>query len=885
MKKQNIKIYFYILTSLFIIGVVLMFSIIAYYSKDLPNYKGLRDYNPMLTTRLYSSDGKFLKEYAKEKRLFVPIEQIPDLVKNAFISAEDASFYYHSGIDLKSIMSASISNLYGKIIGNGSLRGGSTITQQVAKNFLLSNEKTFSRKIKEAILSIRMTQAFTKDEILELYLNQIFLGNRAYGVASAALNYFDKSLDELTIEEAALLASLPKAPAKLDPTRNDPKDAVARRNWVINRMCELGYITEEERVIAENIPINLKEKSVEEVSSGEFFSEEVRKQLVNLYGEDNLLEDGDVIITTIDPELQKLADEYLKQGIEEYDVRHGFRGPIGNLSGEIDFKNNWSDLINNFKTDLKYRDNWDKAVILKIDDENNKILIGIKKIKFSDFKGNLEKNDFVLASSDDQLLITGYIPLENLKWAKKYIDVDTIGPDIKKVSDVDLNIGDVIVVEANKNINNEYFLRQIPAVNGALLAMDPHTGKILAMMGGYIDSQIDFNRATQAERQPGSTMKTFAYLTALENGYTPASIIIDEEIELDQGLDRPPYKPKNNEGEGVFFGPTTLRVGLEKSRNVTTVRLASEVVISKVAEVVKRFGVNNRPKKIYSLVLGSTETNLLRMVRAYSMIVNGGKEIQPSLIEKIQDKKGKTIFRRENIDCEYCLVDGETSLDEVIVPDIPDNRKAITDSATAFQITNMLEGVVQRGTAWRAKWIGKPIGAKTGTTNDGKDAWFIGFSPDLVVGVYVGFDRPEYLGLNEMGSSVAGPIFVNFMKNALKDKPSIPFRVPDTVKLIKIDTKTGYYPTPFSNPKDIVLEAFKLDDKIEKFENEISDDELEEFSNMDDTQRINTPKIITNIKDRPEKDEEYIKQLDEENYDVEFEDNSEPQKVYKIDNQ
>lgn len=885
MKKQTIKIYFYILTSLFIIGVVFMFSVIAYYSKDLPNYKKLRDYNPMLTTRLYSSDGKFLKEYAKEKRLFVPIEQIPDLVKNAFISAEDASFYHHSGIDLKSIMSAGINNIYGKITGNGSLRGGSTITQQVAKNFLLSNEKTLSRKIKEAILSIRMTQTFTKDEILELYLNQIFLGNRAYGVASAALNYFDKSLDELTIEEAALLASLPKAPAKLDPTRNDPKDAIARRNWVVNRMYELGYIDENQKIKAENTVINLKEKSIEEVSNGEFFSEEVRKQLVSLYGEDNLLEAGNVVITTIDPELQKLADEYLKQGVEAYDVRHGFRGPIGNLAGEIDFKNNWGDLINNFKTELKYRDTWDKAVVLKVDGNNDRILIGVKKIKFGDFKGNAEKNDFILTSSDDQLLITGYIPLENLKWAKKYIDVDTMGSDINKVSDVGLSVGDVIVVEENKDIKNEYFLRQVPTVNGALLAMDPHTGKVLAMMGGYIDSQMDFNRATQAERQPGSTMKTFAYLTALENGYTPASIIIDEAIELDQGLDRPPYRPKNNEGEGIFFGPTTLRVGLEKSRNVTTVRLASEVGISKVAEVVKRFGVNNRPKKIYSLVLGSTETNLLRMVRAYSMIVNGGKEIQPSLIEKIQDKKGKTLFRRENIGCEHCLVNDETPIDEVVVPDIPDNRKAITDSATAFQITNMLEGVVQRGTAWRARWIGKPIGAKTGTTNDGKDAWFIGFSPDLVVGVYVGFDRPEYLGLNEMGSSVAGPIFVNFMKNALKDKPSIPFRVPDTVKLIKIDTKTGYYPTPFSNPKDIVLEAFKLDDKIEKFENEISDDELEEFSNMDDTQRIDTPKIITNIKDKPEKDEEYIRQLDEENYDVEFEDNSEPQKVYKISNQ
>lgn len=865
MKKDVLKIYFYIFTSIFIIGVVCVFSVIAFFSRDLPNYDNLKNYNPPLTTRLYSSDGKFLKEYAKEKRLFVPIEQIPDLVKHAFISAEDASFYYHSGVDVKSIIGAVVSNVFSKVSGSNNLRGGSTITQQVAKNFLLSNERTLSRKIKEAILSVRMTQAFTKDEILELYLNQIFLGNRAYGVASASLNYFNKSLDELTIEEAALLAALPKAPAKLDPSRNDNSEILYRRNWIIDRMYDLNYIDKEQRDLAKETPIKLNEKSIEEVSNGEFFSEEVRKELVGLYGEETLLDAGNVVTTTLDPELQKLADEYLKRGIEEYDVRHGFRGPIGDLTGEIDFKNNWGDLINNFKTNLRFRDTWKKAVVLKFDDQNNRILIGLEKIPFDESYANkIENNSFITTSNDDQLLITGYIPLENLKWARKYISVDAMGPEIKKVSDVNLKAGDVILVEENKDIKNEYYLRQIPAVNGALLAMDPHTGKVLAMMGGYIDSQIDFNRATQAERQPGSTMKVFAYLTAMENGYTPASIIVDEEIELDQGADKPPYKPKNCEGEGVFFGPTTLRVGLEKSRNVTTVRLASEVGISKVAEMVKRFGVNNRPKKIYSLVLGSTETNLLKMVRAYAMIVNGGKEIQPSLIEKIQDKQGKTIFKRDNFDCQYCLVDDNTELGEVVIPDIPDTRKRIIDSATAYQITNMMVGVVQRGTGWRAKWVGKPIGAKTGTTNDGKDAWFIGFSPDLVVGVYVGFDVPEYLGLNEVGSNVAGPIFADFMKNALKDKPSIPFRVPDNVKLVKIDTKTGYYPTPYSDPKDVVLEAFKEGDTVQKFENEISDDELEDdISDMENGGREDRPKVTTNT---PERDDAYIKELDKESY-------------------
>ena len=870
-KKQIFKLFFYLVGLSIILGTVLIFSTITYFGKDLPNHNNLKDYDPPVTTRLYSSDGKLLKEYAKEKRLFVPIEQIPDIVKYAFISAEDSSFYKHMGINPKAILTASIENFIAKITGKGGVRGGSTITQQVTKNFLLTNEKTLTRKIKEAILSVRITQTFSKDKILELYLNQIFLGNRSYGVASAAINYFNKSLDELTIEEAALLASLPKAPAKLDPTRNDQNDAITRRNWVIDRMTELNYITKEQAKIAKNTPIKLKSRNIEEVSNGEFFSEEVRKEIVKLYGEKNLLEGGNVVITTLNPQLQQIADEYLKLGIEAYDIRHGFRGAIDNVANDENFKKDWSNAINNYKIESKYRDTWDKAIVLKIDSENERIIIGVKKVEYNDVLAkNLENNFFVTTSNDDKLIIRGYIPLENLKWARRYINVDEIGPEIKKVEDVGLKVGDIIVVEKNNKIENEYFLKQIPAVNGALLALNPHTGEVLAMMGGYVDSQLDFNRATQAERQPGSTMKVFAYLAALENGYTPASIIIDEEIELDQGLGKPPYKPRNNEGIGIYYGPTTLRVGLEKSRNVTTIRLASEVGINKIAQVVRRFGVNNRPKKIYSLVLGSTETNLLKMVRAYAMIVNGGKEIQPRFIDKIQNKQGKTIFVGDKSKCINCIVEESTPFYEILIPTLTDERKEITDSATAYQITNMLEGVVQRGTGWRAKAINKPIGGKTGTTNDGKDAWFIGFSPDLVAGVYIGFDKPEYMGKNEMGSSVAGPIFTNFMKNALKDAPSTPFRVPSTVNLIRIDTKTGYYPTPDSNPKDIVLEAFKHDDKIVKFEDEISDDDVDEYIQTQEENQFNRPVIITNIQKRNEESEKEAQEFDERNYDVEF---------------
>ena len=846
-KKLIFKALFYSGLTIFIIGLVSLLVIIIYYSKDLPNFDKLENYKPPVMTRLYTNDGKLLNEYAKERRLFVPIEQIPDVVKNAFISAEDAAFYKHVGVNPKAILSALIDNIKSKYEGSNKVRGGSTITQQVAKNFLLTNEKTLDRKIKEAILSIRMDQNFTKDEILELYLNQIYLGNRSYGVASASLNYFNKSLDEITIEEAALLASLPKAPAKLDPTKNDQSDVLERRNWVLSRMHELGYITDSQFIESTEKPIILRERDIEQVSNGQAFSEEVRKEIVKNYGEEQLLEGGNVIITTLNPKLQALADKYFKMGIENYDRKHGFRGAIDNIYTDNTFKDNWGELINNYELKDKIRDEWQKAVVLNIDEKKERIIIGLKQIEQDEeITENVEDNEFIQVSNDDKLLITGYIPLKNLKWAKEYINVNELGPEIKSVSDVKLKIGDVIVVQQNNKNKNEYLLKQIPAVNGAMVAMNPHNGEILAMMGGYIDSQTDFNRATQAERQPGSIMKTFAYIAALENGYTPASIVIDEEIELNQGANRLPYKPKNN--EDMFFGPTTLRVGLEKSRNVATVRLASDVGLSKVAEVIKRFGINKRPRRIYSIVLGSIESNLIKVVRAYSMIVNGGKEIQPTFIEKIQDREGKTIFATDKRECRNCIVDKNVDINELIIPTIVDNRKEIIDSATAYQITSMLEGVVQRGTAWRAKAIGKPIGAKTGTTNDSNDAWFVGFTPDLVVGVYVGFDKPSTLGKNQTGSSVAAPIFVNFMKEALKDTPSTPFRVPSTVNLIRIDTKTGYYPTPYSNPNDIVLEGFKEGDKIVKFEEEITDEDVESFMyEQEQLEGIDRPIIINNI--------------------------------------
>ena len=844
-KILNISIYSFI-----IFCAVCFFLIIGsllYFSFSVPNHINLKDYQPPITTRLYSNDGTLLKEYYKENRLFVSIDEVPDFVKNAFISAEDASFYENVGISIKSIISAAISNLMSKISGKNQIRGGSTITQQVAKNFFLTREKTLSRKIKEAIIALRLTNTFSKSKILELYLNQIYFGNKSYGIASASLNYFNKSLKELTIGEAAVLASLPKAPGRLDPTKkNNIQYLIQRRNWIIHRMQILGYITEEQEQNAINETIQLRKRDIKEVSNAEFFSEEVRKELIKLYGEEKLLESGNIVLTTLEPRLQILANKYLKYGIEKYDKKYGFRGVIGNIKNQTNnFKKNWADVLQKFQIKKQYRNDWEKAVVLKIDEQNEKIVIGLKKISYADlYKYNyqLENNEYITLTDDNNLLIKGYIPLKNLDWGL-YIDKQTIPSKIQTVSELHLSVGDVIVVQQDKQNINKYYLKQIPNVNGALIAMNPHNGNIYAMMGGYIDSQMDFNRAIQAERQIGSLAKPFVYLTALENGWTPASIVIDEEIKLDQGIDKPLYIPKNN--TDVFYGPTTLRVGLEKSRNVTTVRLARDVGLSKVAKVMKRFQLTEHPRRIYSIALGSIESNLLKVVRGYSMIINGGKEITPSFIYKIADKYGKIIYTNNKEKCFGCIFNKKTKIEDIKIPYLSDSRKEITDSATAYQITSMLEGVVKYGTGWRAQAIHKIIGGKTGTTNNSNDAWFVGFTPDLIVGIYIGYDIPTTLGKNETGSSVAAPIFVNFMLKALENTQSIPFRIPSTINLIRIDKQTGYYPSPTSNPNNIIMEAFKKSDKIVKYFQDSDEQNIDEYTNIRRTHK--KPEIIFNI--------------------------------------
>ena len=778
--KRVLKILMLLALFSVLFGSAIGFVFFKKYSNNLPDYEQLKSYTPLITTRLYAADGSLINEFSKEKRVFVPITNIPKHLINAFLAAEDANFYQHSGIDPFAIFRTSIQNTLSLLKGDQTVGGASTITQQVVKNFLLTNEKTFERKIKEAILAYRMTKSFSKDQILELYLNQIYLGAGAYGVAVAAETYFDKSIDELTIEEDALLATLPKAPSKLDPRKNIEK-AKVRRDWVIERMMAENFITSEEGKAAIEKPITLKEEDPNTINKAEFFSDSVKKELTELYGSDDVFENGIVVRTTLDTKLQKIASKALDDGIEQYDQKHGYRGALT----KIETGDKWQETLQKFDVKKLYKGSWKKAVILSASQDT--AAIGVEN-------GAL-----------------GSIELASLKWARKYLSINSLGPVVKKINDV-LAVGDVVLVEKSDK-GDVYLLRQVPEVNGAFVAIDPHTGRVLAMMGGYVDEPNQFNRATQAMRQPGSTLKTFGYIAALENGMTPATIIMDEEISLNQGAGLPPYKPTNYSGK--YYGPSTLRSGLETSRNVTTVRMADQVGLDKVVDVIKKFGVNDNPQQIYSLVLGSTETTLMRIVTAYAMMVNGGNKITPSMIEKIQDRNGATIYRRDKRVCSNCVAHG-ISVEDIAMPVLDESREQITDSATAYQITSMLQGVVDRGTAARAKSVGKIIAGKTGTTNSSYDSWFVGFSPDLVAGVYIGFDMPKSLGSDETGASVALPVFIDFMKQSLKDTPSTPFRVPSSVKFVKIDRETGRSPSG-STPKDrVFFEALKLTDNIDE---------------------------------------------------------------------
>jgi penicillin-binding protein 1A len=760
--------------------------LIWHFGRDLPNFQQLAHYEPPITTRLQAGDGRLLAEYATERRIFVPITEIPKRVTNAFLSAEDKNFYSHHGVDPVSMIRAALTDV-GRWKSNRRPVGASTITQQVAKNMLLSNELSIARKVKEILLATRIDEALSKDRILELYLNEIYLGSSAYGVVAAALTYFGKPLDQLTLSEAAFLAGLPKAPNNYNPTRY-PQAAKGRRDWVLDRMGEDGNATEAEIVAAKAEPLALRHREPEEVVSAPYFAEEVRRELLARYGEQALYQGGLSVRTSLDPKLQAAADKALRDGLIAYDrSRGGWRGAVGH----IDPGPNWpSRLAAVALTPGAATVGWQLAVVLRT--EADGAAIGLKNGE------------------------TGRIPFAHMRWARPLRDDGTLGAFPRSAADV-AKPGDLVLVEplaeskttvlrgagaASGAGSTLYNLCQIPEVSGALVAMDPHTGRVLAMSGGFSFEISQFNRATQAKRQPGSSIKPFVYLAALENGFTPSTLVDDSPISIPQGPGMPAWTPSNYSNNS-FRGPTPLRIALEKSLNTVTARLAAMIGMEAIGETVEKFGIMDRMPRMYSMALGAGETTPLRHTAAYAMLDNGGKKISPTLIDRIQDRTGKTIFRADQRPCEGCA---GAEWKSQKAPVLPDTREQIADPLAAFQMVEMMEGVVQRGTGTAVKAVGKPIAGKTGTTNDWQDAWFVGFSPDLAAGVYVGYDDPTYLGSDETGGHLAAPIFRDFMMVALKDVPAKEFRTPPGLKMYRVNPATGL---PATSGEPSIWEGYK----------------------------------------------------------------------------
>jgi penicillin-binding protein 1A len=763
-------------TLLFLVGAGAIGVVMYIFSKDLPDYSQLQDYEPPVMTRVHAADGQLLAEFAKERRLYIPIQAVPKLVINAFVSAEDKNFYEHPGVDFGGIVRAGW--VYVQNLGrNKRPQGASTITQQVAKNFLLTNEVSIERKIKEALLALKIERAYPKDKILELYLNEIYLGFGAYGVAAASLLYFDKSVHELTVAEAAYLAALPKAPTTLHPFRQRER-AIERRNYVIDRMVENGYVTAALGEKAKKDPLTITQRpAVSHIIAADYFAEDVRREILEKYGEKRLYEGGLSVRTTLDPKMQVIAHRALSDGLVRYDEGQGYRGPMA----KIDVTGDWGVKLADVRAFADVAP-WRIAVVLETNDQSARI----------GFQPAREPGGAVVRERQ-----IGNIPVDGVKWARQATAKQPL-----RVSQV-LSPGDVIYVEPLGKDSPQYRLRQIPEVSGGMAVMDPLTGRVLALVGGFSFDQSQFDRATQAMRQPGSSFKPFVYSAALDNGYTPSSLVVDAPIEIDQGPGMGVWRPENYT-TGKYAGPATLRFGIEQSRNLMTVRLAQDIGMPLIGEYAKRFGVYDNLPNYLSYSLGAGETTVLRMVTAYSMFANGGKRVTSTLIDRIQDRYGRTIYKHDQRECRACDAKKWENQTE---PGLIDRREQVLDPLTVYQITSIMEGVIQRGTATVVKEVGKPIAGKTGTTNDEKDAWFIGFTPDLAVGVYMGYDKPRHLGRNATGGHLSAPIAKDFFKAALADKPAMPFRVPPGIKLIRVDTKTGQRAGPGTT--SAILEAFK----------------------------------------------------------------------------
>ncbi|TWT00693.1 penicillin-binding protein 1A [Reyranella sp. CPCC 100927] len=736
-----------------VLGVAAVAGVYYYFAPGLPDHKQLTDYQPAMTTRLYTGDGRLLAEYAKEKRAFVPAAQMPKRLIYAFVAAEDQRFFWHPGVDPIGISRALLTNLQHP---GRRPEGASSITQQVAKNFLVGNETTIRRKIREAILAIRIESAFTKEHILELYLNQIYLGGGNYGVAAAALNYFNKSLDELTLSEMAYLAALPKSPNRYSITRN-AKGAHDRRDYVLGRMHEDGYITAEELRAAKEERLTLRKRAAPEFAQAEFFTEEVRRNLLAAYGEKGVYEGGLTVRTSVDFEIQRMADEALREGLVDYDRRHGWRG---------------------VKDKLPSIDDWQHAL-----------------------PRYLEKHPFAGLKTWRPAVVLGYtnagakIGLED--GSEGVIPHGDMAGRVRPVS-----AGDIVAVEPRQKPAGTFSLRQVPAVDGAVVVMDVQTGRILAMSGGFSYQRSQYNRATQAMRQPGSSFKPFVYLAGLNAGMTPSTLVLDAPIELPGGPGQAPWRPQNY-GGGSAGGPMTLRQGIEQSRNLMTVRLARSIGMDKVAAVAKQFGVDDNLKPYLPMAIGAGETTLLRMTTAYAMLANGARRITPSLIDRVQDRDGRTIFRHDPRTCVGC--DTTTAAADKI-PTVVDRRQPFFDPASTYQIVHIMQGVTVRGTAARLAKLGRPIAGKTGTTNDSRDVWFIGATPEYVIGVFVGFDDPKTLGGRETGGSVSLPIYERVARQLYKDKAPTPFRIPPGLRLMRVNLADGM---PAPGDPSAIWEVFK----------------------------------------------------------------------------
>lgn len=751
-----------VIISLGFIGIIAACGIIVwaldYYAKDLPDFAFLKDYEPPVVSRVYAWDGRLMAEFAAERRVYVPINVVPDRVRQAFISAEDKNFYHHNGIDFRGVARAMLSNIQN--IGTGRRpEGASTITQQVAKNLLLTNEVSYARKIREMILAFRMERVMAKDRILELYLNEIFLGQRSYGVGAAALTYFDKALEELSLEEAAFLAGLPKGPNNYHPVRKQ-EQAVIRRNWVIERMTVNGYVSDEQAMIAKAKPLEVALKQDNRnLVEAPYFAEEIRRFLEQEYGRSGLYEDGFLVRTSLRPDYQKMAETALRKGVVAYDRRQGWRGALS----QVKAMDEWATALAALPTPEGVIDEWRLAVVISRD-------TGGIKLGFADGT-------------------EGDLPAQGYRWT---------GKTARQLVDR----GDVVAVEYMHD-DERYELRQIPQVQAAMVALDPHTGRVLAMQGGWSYGSSEFNRVTQAKRQPGSAFKPFVYLSALQKGYAPNSIVIDAPVEFETGNRGEIWRPSNYSNQ--FYGPTPIRVGIEKSRNLMTVRLANAVGMDDVSQLAEDFGIYETMEPHLANSLGSAETTVLDITAAYAMLVNGGQRVTPAFIDRIQDRDGKTVYRRDGRPCDGCgpMVDWRGDIN---VPVPLDTRAQIVDPRHAYQMVSILEGVVQRGTAVRLRSLSQTLAGKTGTTNESRDAWFVGFSPDLAVGVYVGFDNPRPLGKKETGSSAALPIFKDFMAQALEGQSPMPFRIPEGVSLVQINAATGARAQP-GDPK-VIWEAF-----------------------------------------------------------------------------